>query len=669
MKTARLLTDPYLAPFADAVRGRAASADRRADELRGASFLGDFASAHEYYGLHRTSGGWTFREWAPNATSMWLVGDFSGWKTDPVYELFRKPGTDVWERAFPADAFSHGQHYRLEMRWEGGRGERMPAYARRVVQDASTGLFSAQVWQPPKPYAWKHACAPASVRKAPPLIYEAHVGMAGEEARVGTYAEFRDRILPRIKAAGYNTVQLMGIMEHPYYGSFGYHVSSFFAASSRFGTPEELKSLVDAAHGMGLRVIMDLVHSHAVKNERDGLSAFDGTAYQYFHDGPRGMHSAWDSRCFDYGKTGVLHFLLSNCRYWLDEFRFDGYRFDGVTSMLYRHHGLGVDFTGYPMYFDGATDTDAWTYLRLANRVIHETHPDAITVAEDVSGMPGCAAPLKDCGIGFDYRMAMGVPECWFRLVRDERDDDWSMQGLWYELVNRRADEKVVDYVESHDQALVGGKTFFFQMADREIYYGMRCDQHNAVVERAVAIHKLARLATLALAQGAYLAFMGNEFGHPEWIDFPREGNGWSYAHARRQWSLRDDPELLFKALGDWDAEIVNLAAKTGLAGAEAPVRLLADDGDKTLAFYRKDHVFVFNFHPTKSFVDYPVMVPPGRYKAVFDSDEPRFGGQGRIASAQQYIPSLLPYRGEITTCIRLYIPARTALVLKRRML
>ncbi len=658
-----LLDDPYLAPFADAIKGRALHADARAHELTGGKgTLADWASAHEYYGLHRTETGWVFREWAPNATDMWLVGDFSKWELLPRYQLKRVPGTDVWERTFPARAIKHEQFYRLEVHWNGGRGERIPAYARRVVQDDATKLFCAQVWQPKTAYVWRND---AQVRRAatkPPRIYEAHVGMASEEGKVATYTEFRDNILPRIKAAGYNVVQLMAVMEHPYYGSFGYHVSSFFASSSRFGTPEELKSLVDTAHGMGLRVIMDLVHSHAVKNERDGLSLFDGTPYQYFHDGPKGWHRAWDSRCFDYGKTGVLHFLLSNCRYWLDEFHFDGYRFDGVTSMLYWDHGLGSAFTNYGMYFDGSMDDDAWCYLALANRVIHGAKPTAITIAEDVSGLPGCAAPQTDCGLGFDYRMAMGVPDYWFRLTEKVRDEDWNMHGLYYELTNKRSEEKVVSYVESHDQALVGGKTFFFQLVDAAIYWGMGIDQHGLEIDRGVALHKMARLATLGLARNAYLNFMGNEFGHPEWIDFPRAENGWNYDHARRQWSLRDDPKLRFKALGDFDAEML----KTVRSGGD-PVQLCANDGDKVLAFWRDGLVYVFNFNATESFTDYGIMVPPGKkFKLVLDTDEVRFGGEGRIQAKQVFTPESVVQNSERVDYVKLYLPARTALVLER---
>lgn len=711
---AHLLDDGYLKPFEAAIRGRAQRAADRAAELTGGKqSISDWANAHNYFGLRKVKvegegEQWCFREWAPHATSMWLVGDFNGWKIDPDFEVFRIEGTDVWERRIPADRIRHGDHYHLEMRWEGGHGERIPAYARYVTQDERTKLFSACVWAPEKPYVWRHkevkvggegedrnSTVQPSTFNLQPLIYEAHVGMASEDPRVATYAEFRDNMLPRIKKAGYNTVQLMAVMEHPYYGSFGYHVSSFFAASSRFGTPDDLKSLVDTAHGMGLRVIMDLVHSHAVANERDGLSRFDGTDYQYFHAGPKGWHSAWGSRCFDYGKTDVLHFLLSNCKFWLQEYGFDGYRFDGVTSMLFWNHGLGDAFTNYGMYFNGSVDDDAWVYLNLANRVIHEVKPGAITIAEDVSGIPGCAAPVEDCGIGFDYRMAMGEPDFWFRLAEKVRDDDWPMGGIFYELTNKRPEEKVVSYVESHDQALVGGKTFFFQCVDKEIYWGMRKDQQNLVIDRGIALHKMARLATLALNGGAYLNFMGNEFGHPEWIDFPRAENGWDYSHARRQWSLRENPELRFKGLGDFDETMIR-----SLGGSEdfrretedsrrdkdgrrkpqdgskvfglkssSPIRLAANEPDKVLAFLRGDFLFVFNFNPTRSFADYGVLVPPAtKWRHLFDTDELRFGGQGRIAADGMYEPELVrdAERNELVQQVRLYLPARTAVVLRR---
>ncbi|MBR6802377.1 MAG: alpha amylase C-terminal domain-containing protein [Kiritimatiellae bacterium] len=662
----RLLDDPWLAPYADVIKQRSQHAKDVAKRLTGGDpepqALANFASAHEYYGLHRMKTEWVFREWAPNATQIWLVGDFSNWEIRPEFQAVRIPGRDIFEWRGSLDKLCHGQFYRLEVLWNGGRGERIPAYARRVVQDPETGLFAAQIWQP-RPYHWKNTFVRTSTA---PVIYEAHIGMAQEKEGVGTYAEFTETILPRIKAAGYNTLQIMGIMEHPYYGSFGYHVSSFFAASSRFGTPEDLKALIDTAHGMGIAVIMDIVHSHAVKNERDGLSRFDGTAYQYFHDGSRGWHDAWDSRCFDYGKTDVLHFLLSNCRFWLDEFHFDGYRFDGVTSMLYLHHGLGVDFSNYGMYFDATVDEDACAYLTLANQVIHTVRPDALTVAEDVSGMPGIGAPIEECGIGFDYRMAMGVPECWFKLVRDIRDEDWSVNFLWHELTNRRADERTVNYVESHDQALVGGKSFIFQMIDKEMYEAMHIGSQNLLIDRGLALHKMARLATLGCCC-AYLNFMGNEFGHPEWIDFPREGNNNSYHYARRQWSLRDNAELRFKGLADFDEAMMNLVVngRKALEGTY-PRRIYANDEEKILAFMRGELLFIFNFNAEQSLVDYPLIVPPGVYRHALDTDNEHFGGFNRVIQGQEFPLTTIDRENERCFAIRLYLPARTALVIER---
>ena len=661
---AHLQDDPYLAPYLDTIRRRSGSAEALAKRLsQGPGSLPEFACAHEYYGLHLRDGFWTFREFAPNATGIWLVGDFSGWEVKDEFALHRLSGRDVWELRLPAKFISHGQHYRLEMVWPGGRGERLPSYARRVVQDEGTKLYSAQVWEQPA-YVWRYPNF--RVPQQAPLIYETHVGMAQEKAGVGTYNEFRERILPRIIRSGYNTIQLMAVMEHPYYASFGYHVSSFFAASSRFGTPEELKALIDEAHGAGIPVIMDLVHSHAIRNERDGLSLFDGKPNLYFHDGSRGWHDAWDSRCFNYSKTDVLHFLLSNCRYWLDEFHFDGFRFDGVTSMLYLHHGLGSDFGDYSQYFGDAVDEEAWSYLNLANRVIHEVRPDAITIAEDVSGMPGLAAPVADGGVGFDYRMAMGVPDCWFKLVRDVKDEDWSIGYLWHELTNRRDDERTINYVESHDQALVGGKTLIFQLMDAAIYDSMSLGTQNLATDRGVALHKLARLATVATAGHGYLNFMGNEFGHPEWIDFPREGNNYSYRHARRQWHLRDDPALFFHCLAEFDQELLKIVELHQLLEEEHPRKLMVADAQKVLVFQRKDLVFLFNFHAHDSLSDYAVLVPPGRYRGILDTDERRFGGQGRIAPDQAY-PVASEMRGtERCLIIRVYLPCRSALVLQR---
>jgi 1,4-alpha-glucan branching enzyme len=510
--------DPFLNSYRSDIERRISNiAKREAALIQESGNLTGFARGHSYFGLHFSENRWIFREWAPGADSISLVGDFTEWKEKSAFALKRTGGGGVWEISLPPETLKHSDLFRLFIRWPGGEGDRIPSYATRVVQDSQTLIFNAQVWSPPVPYRWK--CSNFIRSNAPPLIYETHVGMAQEEEKIGSYREFTDKILPRIISSGYNMIQLMAIQEHPYYGSFGYQVSSFFAASSRFGTPEELKELIDSAHSAGIAVTMDIIHSHAVCNEVEGLSRFDGTLHQYFHNGPRGIHSAWNSRCFDYGKTQVLHFLLSNCMYWLEEYKFDGFRFDGVTSMLYLNHGLEKSFTSYEDYFGENVDEDALTYLALANKLVHDIRPDAVTIAEDISGMPGLAVSLSEGGFGFDYRFSMGIPDNWIRLVKDFYDEAWPTSHLWYELNNRRVEEKSISYSESHDQALVGDQSLIFRLIGSDIYEHMVIDDDNFRVDRGVALHKLIRFITLVTAGNGYLNFMGNEFGHPEWID------------------------------------------------------------------------------------------------------------------------------------------------------
>jgi 1,4-alpha-glucan branching enzyme len=653
--------DPWLEPFESVIRSRMIRASEKEKELSGVyGSLKEFASGHLYFGLHRQKDHWVFREWAPNASRIFMVGDFSGWKEHPDWELSSLPNGN-WELELSDTAIKQGDLYRLSIHWPGGKGDRIPAWTNRVVQDPETLIFNAQAWAPEEPYQWKTDWKNA--KGSPPLIYEAHIGMASEEGRVAGYREFRENVLPRISEAGYNVIQLMAIQEHPYYGSFGYHVSSFFAASSRFGTPEELKELVDEAHSMEIAVIMDMVHSHAVRNEVEGLGRFDGTPWQYFHDGPRREHVAWDSLCFNYGKNEVLHFLLSNCRYWLEEYRFDGFRFDGITSMLYYDHGLSRDFTSYEMYFDGQQDEDAIVYLTLVNKIIKEVHPQSLTVAEEMSGMPGLGAGIKNGGMGFDYRMAMGTPDYWIKILKEKSDENWNVSQIYYELVRRRTDEKTISYAESHDQALVGDKTIIFRLMDKEMYTSMNLSSQSLIIDRGMSLHKMIRLVTIATAGGGYLNFMGNEFGHPEWIDFPRSGNNWSYHYARRQWSLVDNRDLRYVLLNRFDRDMIHLIRKEKTLEYEWPYLLLENTGDQVLAFGRGNLVFVFNFNPTRSFSDYGISIGAGKFRIVLDSDHPDYGGQGLVDVGLTYYTVADMQKRQ---WLKVYIPARTALVFRR---
>ncbi|OJX87666.1 MAG: 1,4-alpha-glucan-branching enzyme [Paludibacter sp. 47-17] len=658
-------SDPYLEPYAAAIYGRYEYfRDTERKLLKESRSLSEFATGYLYFGLHRLTDGWVFREWAPNATAIYMIGDFNNWDKHPDYQL-KKLQNGSWELKLPEYALTHTQLFKLLVEWEGGSGERIPAWARRVVQDEHTKIFSAQVWNPIRPYSFKHKVFKPTTD--PLLIYECHIGMSGSEEKVSGYTEFRINVLPRIIKAGYNCIQIMAIQEHPYYGSFGYHVSNFFAASSRFGTPEELKQLIDEAHENGIAVIMDIVHSHAVKNEVEGLGRFDGTPYQYFHGGARREHPAWDSLCFDYAKPAVVHFLLSNCKFWLEEYKFDGFRFDGVTSMLYRSHGLGEDFGNYGSYYNLNQDGDAICYLTLANKLIHEVNPNAITIAEEVSGMPGLAARIDDGGIGFDYRMAMGIPDFWIKYIKEVRDEDWKAGHIFWELTNRRADEKTISYAESHDQALVGDKTIIFRLIDAEMYWHMQKGDNTLTVDRGVALHKMIRLITATTINGGYLNFMGNEFGHPEWIDFPREGNGWSYKYARRQWELADNPQFLYHDLGRFDRDMIAMI-KNGHDFNTLPVQKLWDkEGDQVVAYQRGDFVFAFNFNGEKSFTDYGILADQGAYETVLTTDNSLYGGFNRIDESIVHFTVRQPVHESGKEWLMLYLPARTAVVLKRK--
>ncbi len=660
--------DPWLAPYAQKLRDRYAHylwVKSKVDDTGG--LMGSVSQGHHYFGFNRgtqagAAGVW-YREWAPAAQALFLIGDFNQWNrgANPlvrdewgIWSTFL-PDTDYKER------FVHGSKVKVHVVAGGSALDRIPAYIKRVLQDPHSFEFVGEYWQPKTEHTWKNA---APQKRGGLRVYEAHVGMALEEGRVGSFAEFTRHVLPRIADLGYNALQLMAVMEHPYYGSFGYHVSNFYAVSSRFGTPEDLKDLIDAAHGMGLRVIMDLVHSHVVKNVNEGLAKFDGTDYQYFHAGAKGLHAAWDSLCFDYSKYEVQRFLLSNVRYWLEEYKFDGFRFDGVTSMMYWDHGLGKTFTSYEQYFGGNIDQDALAYLMLANELAHTVDQQAITIAEEVSGMVGLARPVAEGGLGFDYRLSMGIPDYWIKTLKEKSDEQWNLSEIYNMLMNRRAHEKHIGYAESHDQALVGDKTLAFWLMDKDMYFSMGKGTKNLIVDRGLALIKMIRLITFSLGGEGYLNFMGNEFGHPEWIDFPRAGNNNSYHYARRQWSLVDNNDLRFKGLNNFDRALQNLDITYNLLEDPFIEQLALHEDTKQLVYRRGPLVFVFNFHATESYGDLRLPVPDAKdYKVILNTDDTLFEGHGLVAQNMVYPEQKVPMYGR-SQSIQLYLPARSAQVL-----
>ena len=652
--------DPSFVPFERDFDLRAERYKTKKKQLlKKGQTLADFANGSEYFGFHKTESGWFYREWAPAAEALYLTGDFCNW--DRHAHPMKKLENGVFELFLPGvGALQDGMRVMTIVVRNGQELDRIPLYARRVVQDPDTTGWGAVIYDPQQAFKWTDK---GFKPKKKLLVYECHIGMAQEEGKVGSYEEFRLNVLPRIRDLGYNTIQIMAIMEHPYYASFGYQVTNFYAASSRFGRPEELKKLVDDAHAMGIAVLLDVVHSHASANTREGLNEFDGTSYQFFHEGGKGDHSAWGTKCFDYDKNEVIHFLLSNLKFWMTEYHFDGFRFDGVTSMLYLDHGLGTSFDCPEKYFSMNTDVEAVTYLQLASELVRQVNPNAVLIAEDMSAMPGMCLSIEEGGVGFDYRLAMGEPDMWIRLLKETPDEHWDLNKIYYELANRRSHEKVIGYCESHDQALVGDKTIMFRLCDEQMYWGMGKDNQNMVIDRGMALHKLLRLITATLGGEGYLTFMGNEFGHPEWIDFPREGNGWSYHYCRRQWSLADNPELKYQYLLAFEKAMVEIMKSSRTIGAR-DVQLKLDNTDKVLVYKKGGAIFAFNFHPVNSYEGCLLTVPgKGAYQVVMSSDDYRFGGQGRVYH-QSYQAEKQP---DGKWAVKLYLPSRTAAVLKKK--
>ncbi len=668
IKIPRLVKDdPWLQPCTDDVIERIDRFRRRLNSIKSdfGSLL-KFASAYEFFGFHidKANKRFVYREWAPAARQLYLAGDFNHWHetSHPMWRI----EFGVWEIYLDfetyKDSFVHGSFVKVVVLSDQGLQKRIPAYIRRVVQDETTKDFTGQLWFPQK-FNWENDHFKIDNSHSL-FIYEAHVGMAQEKEGIGTYNEFTLNILPRIKKAGYNAVQLMAIQEHPYYGSFGYHVANFFAPSSRFGTPEELKNLIKTAHEMGIAVIMDIVHSHTVKNINEGLNLFDGSETQYFHAGKRGEHPDWDSKLFDYGKTEVLRMLLSNVKYWLQEFHFDGFRFDGVGSMLYFHHG-NETIDSPEKYFRQSVEWDAVTYLQLANHLTHQVKSEAVTIAEDVTGMPGLTASIAHGGIGFDFRLGMGIPDFWIKYLKDIRDEDWNIYEMWNVLNDRLPNVRTVAYCESHDQALVGDKTLAFRLMDKEMYYNMRVSDSNLVIDRGVALHKLIRLFSISLGGQAWLNFMGNEFGHPEWIDFPRQGNDWSYKYARRQWSLVDDQSLKYHFLAAFDREMIRITDEYNIMSSGYARQLNMDEANKTIIFERGELIYLFNFHLSNSVPDYTFFVPePGTYRIILNSDNALFGGFGRVDDNTEHHTMIDKHTGQ--NQLMIYLPNRTALILNK---
>jgi len=625
--------------------------------------LAAYAGLHRELGMHKVERDgrlyWRCREWAPAAHSVYLATDRVNFERSYPYRFARTDDPMLWELFVPAEELPHGTYYELHMASSrtGRHVTRVPAFAVWVEQNRDNeNQWCARVWDPPEAFAFRR---PRPQRPSFPRIYEAHVGIAqsalGKKPKqFGTYRHFAEKVLPRIKKGGYTTVQLMGIPEHPLYKSFGYQVSGYFAPSSRFGTPDDFKYLVDEAHRLELGVILDITHSHACPNTEQGLARYDTSRY-FFRD----LKTQWDTVSFDYSQERTRRFLLSNCRYWLEEFNIDGFRFDAVGNMIYLDHGLDDDFSHVGRCFYGKDgqnrlDENGVLYLSLANTLVHELAPHAITLAEEFSGAPGMSCSPDNAGLGFDYRFAMGLPDFWAKFIEEGR----TMGQMWHELTNRRHYDKTISYTECHDQCINGDDAFIWRMIKDDMYTHMSVFSDSWKCSRGVALHKLMRFITLGSAGQGWLNFMGNEFGHPEWIDAE------DYAH--RQWHLAETTHLKYSKLDAFDRNLLRLVREYPEQFQRGPRFRYIHEEERILAFERGTLLFVFNFHELQAQKHLDLMVTPGKYTEIFSSDELAYAGHGNLSTRTPGEHFSDAASGVLEQRITLYVPPLAGLALVR---
>lgn len=586
---------------------------------------------------------------------------FRNKKPPLAYWFETRKGRKAWMKKY-TPCIPHGSKYRVYFNTPDGPLERVPAWATYVLPDADGRQACAVHWDPPSEsaYKWKnkHPTAPKSL-----LIYECHVGISGSEPRLSSFSEFTKKVLPHIKDLGYNAIQLFGIVEHKDYFTAGYRVTNMYAVSSRYGTPEDFKHLVDEAHGIGLLVFLDVVHSYSAADEMVGLSLFDGTNDCYFHTGKRGHHKFWGTRMFKYADVDVLQYLLSNLNWWVEEYRIDGFQFHSLSSMMYTHNGFAT-FTGeLEEYCNQYVDRDALMYLILANDILHALHPNIITIAEDATYYPGLCEATSQGGLGFDYYVNLSASEMWLSFLEKVPDNEWSMSKIVTTLMgNRQYTNKMLLYAENHSQSISGGRSF------AEILFGGKEDRPAESTDsllRGCSLHKLIRLITFSIGGCAYLNFMGNEFGHPKGVEFPTASNNNSFELANRRWELLNN-DGIHHALFLFDKDMMKLEQNERVLSRGLPNVHHVKDDTMVISYTRGPVLFIFNFHPTNSYEKYIVGVEEaGEYQVIMNTDEKNYGGQGMI-NGDQYVQKTIRKRCDgLQNCLQVPLPSRTAQVYK----
>ena len=614
---------------------------------------------------HGIRSGVHFAVWAPNAQRVSVVGDFNGWdgRVHPM-RAFRPAG--YWEIFLPD--LGPGDRYKFEV--VGAHGEavlKTDPCGRRFELPPQTASI---VWHN-DPFNWtdrswmEGRAASRQWLRRPMSIYEVHLGswQRAPDGRLLTYGEMAARLVPYVKEMGFTHVELLPIMEHPFTGSWGYQVIGFFAPTSRFGTPDDFKSLVDAFHAAGIGVLLDWVPGHFPKDQH-GLSRFDGTAL-YEHADPRqGEHQDWGTLVFNYGRHEVRSFLLSNALFWLREFHLDGLRVDAVASMLYldysREQGQWV-----PNQRGGRENLEAIEFIKHLNRLVAHECPGAVMCAEESTSWPGVTHAVSDAGLGFSYKWNMG----WMHDMLDYTKENhvhrkWHHNKITFSMVYAYSERFVLPF--SHDEVVHGKRSMLDKMP------GDAWQKHAGL--RALYGYMYAH-------PGKKLLFMGAEIG--QWREWNHDWQlDWEVLgdprHAGLQRWVRDlnrvyrvEPALWeadhdrsgFRWIDCDDAER-SVIAFSRHGGTPSPGRMIPSDGNHPPDSDRPSNVIaIVNFTPVPR-RDYQVGVPvAGRYREVLNSDAEVYGGSN-IGNDGGVETESTPRHGQ-ACCLRLAVPPLGFLLLK----
>jgi 1,4-alpha-glucan branching enzyme len=608
----------------------------------------------EKLGAHRIRVGSTtgvhFAVWAPNATRVSVIGDFNGWD-GRVHPMRLLTPSGIWELFVPD--LPDGEKYKFEIRTREGHlleksdpfgvAFEIPPQTASVVRDISRYTWGDAAWMESR----------ASNREwleRPMSVYEVHLGswarVPEEGERYLRYSELVEKLVPYVQEMGFTHVEFLPVMEHPFSGSWGYQVLGFFAPTSRYGSPEEFKALVDAFHRAGIGVILDWVPGHFPKDEH-GLARFDGTALFEHADPRQGEHQDWGTLIFNYGRNEVRNFLLSNALFWLEEYHVDGLRVDAVASMLYLDYSR-TEGNWIPNRYGGRENLEAIEFLQRLNTLTHGQYPGTITAAEESTAFPGVSRPVHLGGLGFTYKWNMGwMHDMLAYLEQDAVYRRWSHELVTFSMLYAHSENFILPL--SHDEVVHGKRALLDKMPGD-------------------AWQKYATLRTLLGFMyghpGKKLLFMGGEFG--QW----REWN-----HDRSlDWHLLEDPA--HKALQDY-VRTLNAHLRTQPALYELDVDPAGfrwidchDHENSVVSFVRTARqsddfvVWVFNFTPVPR-GDYRLGMPaPGYYAELLNSDSALFGG-GNLGNSGGVTTDPVAAHG-FSQSVRLMVPPLACLMLKK---